>query len=197
MKKTNSAEMKTHGSYNMRFLLLLALAVFCCLSPLYATDSQRPPIDVNLIIDGSQTFLNAKEEITSWACDRLDQILSDGDRVTIWNAGAAARVIYTGSINSSADREAAKKSVMEFSASGNTADFSGALREAASRQSSSYSYTLLISASTSALSPVLSGPQAGFLRFSRVEEFSSWRVLVVGLNLDARVRRAAAAFYGS
>jgi len=197
MKKLNLTGMKTPGSRNTRLLLSLTLAVFCCLSPLYAADSQRPPIDINLIIDGSQAFLNAKEDITSWVCNRLDQILADGDRVTIWNAGAAAKVIYTGSINSDADREAAKKSVTDFSASGNTADFAGALREAASRQSSSYSYTFLISASAATLSSVLSGPQAGLLRFSRVEEFSSWRVLVVGLNLEARVRRAAAAFYGS
>jgi len=195
MKKSNSAGKITSGSRAARFLL--ALAVFCRLVPLYAADSQRPPININLIIDGSQTFLDAKEEITSWACNHMDQILADGDSLTIWNAGTAAEVIYTGSISSSADREAAKKSVTDFSPSTDTADFAGALREAASRQSSSYSYTLLISASPAALSSVLSSPQAGLLRFSRVEEFSSWRVLVVGLNLDARVRRAAAAFYGS
>jgi hypothetical protein len=196
MKKSNSTGIIISGSWSTHFLL--ALAVFCCLAPLYAADSQRPPININLIIDGSQTFLNAKEEITSWVCNRMDQILADGDSLTIWNAGAAAKVIYTGSINSVTDREAAKKSVTDFSPSGDTADFAGALREAASRrQSSSYSYTLLISASPAALSSVLSSPQAGLLRFSRVEEFSSWRVLVVGLNLDAKVRGAAAAFYGS
>jgi len=35
------------------------------------------------------------------------------------------------------------------------------------------------------------------MRYSRVEEFSGWRAIVVGLNLDTKVKRAAAGFYGS
>ena len=197
MEKTKTIVTRSYGLIIKRLLLPCVLAVFCCLSPLYGADSQRPPIDVNLIIDGSQAFSESREEITSWICSRMDQILADGDRVTIWNAGATAKVIYSSRINSNADSEAAKKSIRELSASGNNADFTGALREAASRQSSSYSYTLLISVSPEALSSTLSGPNANLLRFSRVEEFSSWRALIVGLNLDTRIRGAASAFYGS
>jgi len=197
MEKTKTTGTGNCGLKFTRILLPLVLAVFYCLSPLYGADSQRPPIDINLIIDGSQAFSDSREEITSWICSRMDQILADGDRVTIWNAGASARVVYSSSINSNADSEAVKKSIRELSASGNNADFAGALREAASRQSSSYSYTLLISVSPEALSSILSSPNANLLRFSRVEEFSSWRALIVGLNLDARIRGAASAFYGS
>ena len=177
-------------------LLVLALAVFFCLSPLFG---ERAPINVNLIIDGSPSFLDVKEEVTSWVCERLDQILVNGDRVTVWNAGSSAKVIYQDTINGGAGMEAVKKSIRELSASASgTADFSGALRGAAAQQQiSSFSYTLLISASADALSSVLESPQANLLRFSRVEEFPAWRALVVGLNLDNRVRRAAAVFFGS
>ena len=171
----------------VKFLLPLVLAAFFGLSSAYA---QRAPIDINLIIDGSSSFSSVKEEVTSWILGRLDQILVDGDKVTIWNAGSPSKVIYSG-----ADKEAAKKSVNDLSPSGNSADFSGALREAASKQSSSYSYTLLISASPTALSSVLSGPQANLLKFSRVEEFNSWRALVVGLNLDTKVKKASTSFF--
>ena len=161
-------------------------------SPLYA---QRAPININLIVDGSASLTAVKNEITTWVSGRLDQILSDGDRVTVWSAGSAARVIYTGNMSSNADRDALKKSIRDLTAAGNNADFSGALRDASSRQSSPFSYTLLISASPAALSSVLSGTQANLLRFSRVEEFNGWRALVVGLNIDSRVRRAASAFF--
>jgi len=183
MKKTN----KRQSLKTARLLLLPVLAAFFGLSSAYA---QRAPIDVNLIIDGSSSYSNVKSEVTSWIIGRLDQILVDGDRVTIWTAGSPSKVIYTG-----ADREAAKKSIQDLSPSGNNADFSGALREAASRQGSSYSYTLLISASPAALSSVLSSPQANLLKFSRIEEFNSWRALVVGLNLDTKVKKASAAFF--
>jgi hypothetical protein len=174
----------------------LILAIFICLSPLYGADPQRTPINVNLIIDGSSSLTAVKDEITSWVLSRLDTILVDGDNVTVWSAGYPARVIYTGRINSAADKDAVKNSIRQLSGSGEMADFSGALRDASTRQSSSFSYTLLISASPASLSAVLTSPQANLLRFSKVEEFSTWRALVVGLNIDTRVRRAAAAFFG-
>ncbi|MCL2442889.1 MAG: hypothetical protein FWD13_05415 [Treponema sp.] len=182
------------------FMPLIALLVFFGLSPLYAqttsqTTSGRGPIDINLIIDGSDSLTGIKDEVTAWVSRRLDQILVEGDRVTVWNAGSTANVIFTGSIDSNAEKDNVKRSIRELTPSGNNADFSSALREAASRQGSPYSYTLLISASPGALSSVLSGPQANLLRFSRIEEFSNWRALVIGLNLDSRVRRAASDFF--
>jgi hypothetical protein len=174
---------------------LLVLIVFSCICPLYGQDT-RSPIDVNLIIDGSAAFTNSKEEITAWVLNRLDGLLAEGDRVTIWNAGQAAKVIYSGRIGGS-EMDAVRKSINEFSASGSSTDFSAALTEASARQSQGLCYTLLVSASPASLSPLLSGPQAKLLRFSRVEEFSGWRVLVVGLNLETKVRQAAANFYGS
>ncbi|MDR0302554.1 MAG: hypothetical protein LBI04_09630 [Treponema sp.] len=185
--------MKNRGFYQF----LLVLIVFCCLSPVYGADNQRPSIDINLIIDGSRALTDVKEEVSSWVIKRLDQLLVEGDRITVWSTGTSAKVIYTGKINSNADKDAVKKSIRDISGSGTIADFSGALRDAASRPSSGLCYTLLISASQQALSSLLSGSQAGLMRYSRVEEFSGWRAIVVGLNLDTKVKRAAAGFYGS
>ena len=183
---------------SVKKLIWLAIAVLCCLSPVFG---DRAPIDINLIIDGSASLSGVKEEITLWVNNRLDQILTEGDRVTVWKAGPVAEVVYSGTVNNNTDKEAVKTSVRGISGSGEYADFSGALREAANtasgrQQNTIFSYTLLISASPEALSSVLDSSQANLLRFSRVEEFSAWRALVVGLNLDARVRRAAAAFMG-
>jgi len=176
---------------NAGILSVIAFAVF--FGPALA-HAQRAPIDINLIIDGSSSLTGVKNEITSWISGRLDQILAEGDKVTVWSAETKSKVIYSGKIEGASGKEAVKKSIMELSPSGNSPDFSGALRDAASRNSG-YSYTLLISASPAALSSILSGPQANLLRFSRVEEFSAWRAIVVGLNLDAKVKRAAAAFF--
>ena len=183
-------------NYRRIYQLLLVLTVFFCLSPVYA-DTARPSININLIIDGSAGFSDVKEEISSWIISRLDQLLIDGDRITVWSTGTSAKVIYTGKISGNTEREAVKKSIRDISGSGTTPDFSGALRDAASRPSSGLCYTLLISASPSALSSLLSGPQAGLMRYSRVEEFPKWRAIVVGLNLDEKVKRAASGFYGS
>ena len=196
MKETGVFIKKTRNIRGTaRYFLLPAMLVFCGFASLYGAD--RPPINVNLIIDGSASGAGVKEEIGAWVLNRLDQILVEGDRVTIWSAGAAARVVYTGTVNNDSDRENIRKSIRELSASSDSADFSGALREAAQRQGSGFSYTLLICASSASLSSLFSGPQANLLRFSRVEEFRQWRALVVGLNLETRVRQAAANFIGS
>jgi len=170
---------------NLKILLFLVFAVFLGLTSVYA---QRAPIDINLIIDGSSSLAAVKNDVTTWISGRLDQILTEGDRVTVWSAGTQAKVIYTGKTEGAPGKEAVKKSIRDITPSGNNPDFSGALRDAASRQSSSFSYTLLISASPEALT-------SGLLRFSRVEEFTNWRALVVGLNIDGKVKKSAAAFF--
>jgi hypothetical protein len=176
--------------------LILAFTVFFVIPHVYA--SERAPISINLIIDGSASFSSVKDEATLWVFNRLDEILVNGDRLTVWNAGTQARVIFTGRIEGDAI-ETVKRSIRELSPSGSNPDFSTALREAAAeqRQNTGLSYTLLISANPSALSSVITDPQGNLLRFSRVEDFSTWRALVVGLNLDNRVRRAASAFFNN
>ena len=172
-------------------LLMLILTVFC-FSSVFGTD--RPPINVNLIIDGSSSLEEVKAEIIPWLNGRLDQVLVNGDRVTVWLAETTVRVLFSGTVNNQADKEAVKEQIRGISGSASTPDFAGALRAAAGLSSPSFSYTLLISASPENLSSVLSGPQANHLRFSRIQEFSTWRAVIVGLNLDARVQRAARAF---
>jgi hypothetical protein len=190
MKKLNKIRIKTH-------FFAVIFAVCFSIFPLFA---ERSPINVNLIIDGSTAYSGVSEEVTSWVCNRLDQILVDGDNLTIWDAASSAKVVYSNRINGSSDKEAAKKTIRDLATASKSsaADFSGAL-SAASRQSqiSNYNYTMLISASTDALSSVLESPKAGMLRYSRIEEHSAWRALIVGLNIDSKVKSAAASYFGS
>jgi hypothetical protein len=184
--------MKT-GIYGMIFGLIVI--VFGGFAPFLGAQARNAPIDVNLIIDSSESLLAVKEEVTAWVSRYfIDQMLAEGDNITVWSAGSAAKVIYSGKIGVNSAREDLKKSIFEMAASGKTADFTGALKEAAlKRQGSPFSYTLLISASPDA---VFSGGHASLMRFSRVEEFSGWRALVVGLNINEKVERAAAVFLG-
>jgi len=199
----------------IKILLSLFLPLIFSLSPLYAQQSTitarefsdtlpaseaRDPININIIIDSSKSLSNVKDDVDRWISSRLDEILALGDRVTVWNAGERAGIIYSDRVNGETEKEALKAAIREITPSSvNTADFSGALKEASGRNTNggAYSYTLLINASFETLTAVLSGPDAGLLRFSRVEEFSAWRTLVVGLNIDARVRNAAAAFFNN
>ena len=180
------------------------MALLGVLLPLWGQETRNSPINVNLIIDGSQALSGVKDDVVSWVSQSIiDRTLINGDRITVWSAGQSAKVIFSETIKSAADKDAVKKSIQAIGAgtgaggSSSGADFSGALKEASSRQDSNLSYTLLITASPYALSAILSSPQASLLKYSRVEEFSGWRVLIIALNIDSKVRNAAAAFFNS
>jgi hypothetical protein len=174
----------------------LILAALWIASPLYGADSRSTPIEVNLIIDGSGAMGGALSEAAGWISGNLvDRLLQEGDRISIWNAGGSARIVYSDTLKGADWKETLKNTLKSLKPEGNTADFAGALREAASRTSDrGISYTLLVSGSSAALSPTLLGSGANLVKFSRVEEFRSWRLLVIGLNIDSKVRQAAAAY---
>jgi hypothetical protein len=176
----------------------LFLAVLCLSPGLYAQDTRTASVDVNLIMDGSAALKNAGNEAVAWVSDYLiDKILRDGDRITIWNAAGKARVVHSDTLSGTEGKENIRKILRSLAFEGNSADFSGALKDAASRTNSgsAMTYTILISGSSSSLSPLLLGPDSNLLRYSRVEEFSGWRALVIALNINSQVQRAAAAYF--
>jgi hypothetical protein len=178
---------------------MFTAAMVLYLAPLYAADVRTTPIDVNLIIDGSAELSGFQDQVASWISTNLmDQLLQSGDTVTVWSAGASAKTVYSQTLRDAGFKDGLAKALQGLDASGSTADFAGALAAAASRRTQgSFSYTILVTASTAALSPTLLGPQARLMRFSRIEEFAGWRTVVVGLNIDAQVRQAAAAYFVS
>jgi hypothetical protein len=170
-------------------------------SGLYALDLRTVPIEVNLIIDGSAALKDAADEAYNWISSRIiDGILQDGDRITIWNAGEKAQIVFSGNISGSEGKENTKKALRSLPKQGSQADFGGALRSAAAQAASrspkpAISYTVLISGSASSLSPALLGAGADALKFSRVEDFSGWRALVIAMDINSQVQKAAAAYF--
>jgi hypothetical protein len=159
---------------------------------LFGADLRTLPADVYVILDVSPAMGDRREEAVQWLCgDLIDGRLLEGDTLTILAAGDKTELIFSDSLNAE-KKEAAKQALRRMPAGGGPADYPGALREAASRQTGKagrMSYTLLVSGTT--------GPSAasgGLVRYSRVDEFSGWRVLTVGLGIDQQVKAAAAAF---
>jgi hypothetical protein len=179
----------------------LFLAALWAGNGLYALDVRSVPIEVNLIMDGSTALKDAGDEAFNWISRQLiDGILQDGDRITIWNAGDKAQIVFSESISGPQGKENTKKALRSLPKQGSQADFGGALRSAAAQSASrsskpAISYTVLISGSASSLSPALLGAGADSLKFSRIEDFSGWRVLVIALDINSQVQKAAAAYF--
>ena len=186
-----------------RLFILISLVGF--LSPvLHAQDKRTIPLDVYLIIDGSSSLQNSKNDAIAWISGQLvDRILTDGDKITIWTAGEKAQVIYSDTFSGADGKKAINGKLQALDTGGKTADFSGALRDVLSRVSqtagdrSRLSYTVLITASAEGLEPALTGGAQGLLRWFRSEKYERWQVLVVAPDIGKKVQQAAAGYMAS
>ncbi|MCL2833965.1 MAG: hypothetical protein FWD78_12405 [Treponema sp.] len=184
-----------------KILLMVSLGVFLTPFHLKAADQRTIPLDMYLIIDTSEGFRDTQSETINWINDQvIDRLLQEGDRLMIWSAGPAAQVIYTETIG--AKKDDAKAKLLNLTISGRNADFSGALRDAASRAAKDnpdrkrISYTMLVSGSAENLAPALGG-SGNLFRWSRAEKYDRWQILVADPNIAQRVSRAAASYMGT
>ena len=188
-------------SNNIRAILFLIVLVIFSF-PLTAEDSRTIPLDLNLIIDGSSSLETFKNDAVAWISEKVvDRILVAGDKITIWTAGDKAQVIYSDTLSGTTGKQEIKDKLKALGTSGKTADFSGALRDAAARVSQTaadrLAVTMLITASAEGLEPTLTGSAQGLLRWFRSEQYERWQVLIVGPEIGKKVQQAAAAYMSS
>ena len=126
-------------------ILLFLLAVFGGLLPVFgaepplnSTDLRNSPLTVNLIIDGTSELKDTLEEVQTWVLDMIvGQFLQRGDRISIWSAGSTAQMLYSETLSGGNEKEDIKNLLKNLPTNGNSADFAGALRNAASLSRSS------------------------------------------------------------
>ncbi|MDR2419449.1 MAG: hypothetical protein LBD79_10435 [Treponema sp.] len=174
-------------------VLILAL---CFSGTLSAIDTRTIPLDLFLIIDDSSLLAAAKDTATVWMCNHLiDELLQDGDHLTIWLTSDTARIVFSDSVDR-VRKETAKNMLHTMADSSAPADFAGALRAASVRAGAIQNtnrivYTLLVSGSEASIFSTTDTDIVGLLRVSRVDDFSGWRVLTIGLGLSSQAQRAA------
>ena len=185
-------------------IIAILVLLMCGTLPLFgaetpsALDQRNTPITVNLIVDGSQELADVLNDVSSRiSASLVDGILQNGDTLTIWSAGKTAQSLYSETLKTEADKENIKKILKNLPAQGDSADFSGALQEAAAQSGRNMRLTMLVNVSHGTLSPTLSGSSAQLIRFSRVEEYNGWRMLIIAPDINDAVRRAAAAFFAN
>jgi hypothetical protein len=167
--------------------------------------NRRVQMDVYVIIDSSTAMERGKNEAVSWVCNSvIDRTVQNGDRLSLWTAGEKPELLYSGEISADT-KEGAKKLVRDIKFQDGTADYRGALNQAKTQISAGteysgrsengrLSYTILVSGANAKDPPLKEAESAGLLTYSRVENFSGWRVLTVGLDVGAKVRQAASAY---
>ena len=182
---------------------LFALALLVVFLPrLGAEDRRSIPMDLYLIIDGSEAFKNSKADAVAWVNENVvDRLLLEGDRISIWAAGDTPELIFSGAITSSGDYQAIKDKLINQTPTGKSADFPGALRNVESGVSATardrLPYTMLVKASAGGLDSALTGDTQDLLRWFRSEKYDQWQVLVVAPDIGRKVNQAALGYMNS
>ena len=186
---------------NLRYLFILIILV-AFYYPLRAGDNRTIPLDLYLIIDGSATLKNSKNDTLKWVNEQvIDRILINGDKITVWTAGDRAQVLLSETISGADVKTGIKDKLQSLDTGGKTADFSGALRETASRLTQTGSerlaVTMLVTSSAEVLEPALTGSSQGLFRWFRSEKYERWQVLIVAPDIGRKVQEAGAAYMSS
>jgi len=180
------------------FLCLLCLCLWA--KPAFGEGGRSAPVDWYLIFDGSSP------EAAEWICAQVvEKLFQPGDFCVLWDAGEKAAEIFTGEVTGSAETDALKAALRgqtgalekkEKKEKKGKKDFAGALKKAEARQKAAAAgripYVLMVSGSAAGDAP-WDAQTAALLRYSRVEEYSRWKVLTVALGIDRQVRAAASA----
>jgi hypothetical protein len=188
----------------MRSNILLLFTIFGILagfSPaINAEDKRNLPLDVYLIIDGSESMKNLKNDALAWINRQIiDKILIAGDQINVWTAGDKPELIHSGEVSASGVSSETKEKIANFSVTGKKADFSGALRDAAARAAKTpqnrLAYTVLITASAEGMVGSFSGN--GLFRWFRSEKYERWQALIFDPNIGPKVQQAARSYMNS
>ena len=185
------------------FRKLIILTVLVNFMPLLnAEDKRTIPLDMYLIIDGSSAMKSSKNDVITWINQQvIDRIIVDGDRITVWNAGDRAQVIYSETFSASSGKSSLKNILQTLDTDAKAADFSGAMREALPKVKQTpkdrLAYTMLITASAEGLEPSLNGSSQNLFRWFRSEKYERWQVLVIAPDIGDKVQQNARSYMSS
>ena len=197
----------------MRKIIVILCILACMASFLGAQNSRLMPLDIYLIIDNSAAFRQSGNDAIEWLITSfINPGLLEGDSIHVWAAGDRAENIFSGTMSTQInagdfqEKVSLRNSILALEAGSRSADFSGALASASSRQrenqanqigQSSLPVTLLVTSSASGLEPLLSGDSQHLLRWSRTLYYEGWQILVVAPNLGPAVQEAARTYMNS
>ena len=182
---------------------LIILTILVNFMPLLSAEDRRTiPLDMYLIIDGSSAMESSKSDVISWINQQVvDRILVDGDKITVWNAGDRAQVIYSETLSSSSAKSGLKDKLQALDTGGKTANFAAAMNEVLPRVTQTpkerLAYTMLITASAEGLEPTLNGSSQSLFRWFRSEKYERWQVLVVAPDIGKKVQQNAQSYMSS
>jgi hypothetical protein len=168
----------------------------------YAEDVRSGPINLYLIIDTSSSLSSHYAEALSWIRSTVfESILQKDDMITIISAGSTTQILSDITFTGPESSQGLEKSLQSIRLQDTFANLAGAIREAKQRDLTkshinSLGVALLITGTDSktAVYEKNNKELEDLLRYSKVEDFPGWKLVVVGLNLEGKIKAATAEY---
>ncbi|AEJ19287.1 hypothetical protein Spica_1141 [Gracilinema caldarium DSM 7334] len=172
--------------------------LFCFSFFNYAEDVRSGPIDLYLIIDTSSSLSSHYAEALSWIrSSLLDSILQKDDMITIISAGTTTHILSDITFTGPESSQGLEKSLQSIRLQDAYANLAGAIKEARRRDLTkvhpkALGVALLITGTdnTTAVHEKNDKELEDLLRYSKVDDFPGWKLVVIGLNLDGKIKAA-------
>jgi hypothetical protein len=187
--------MKREKMQFMIFLLITMLPISLC----FAEDERTKPVNVYVLFDNSVSMQGNEQEAAAWLSEHVaDTILQTGDTLTILSVSNAPVEEFSGTINGPEDITEVKTILSSFTSNDSAGNFRGAFENLESKlASNSQSYIILVTGMSLQTSFLSSAEAMHYLTYSRTQDFPGWKVMIISMDIEQKVKAAAAAYMRS
>lgn len=169
------------------------------LFPAFSEDSRSGPIDMYLLIDTSIALSSHYNEAINWIQHSVfEEVLQKEDTLTILSAGRQVQVLSQSRYMGPESTEDLVKLMRSLSIKEPSADFIGAIGEAKQRDAekanmNTLGIALMVTGTDETIhkADLNTKELENLLKYSKVEDFPGWKLIIIGLNIDDKVRTAA------
>ncbi|MDR2900224.1 MAG: hypothetical protein LBV20_01715 [Treponema sp.] len=180
------------------FLLMCILPISLC----FGEDERSRPIEVYVMFDNSISMQDSKQQAADWISGHItDEILQANDLLTIWSIADAPVQEFSEIISDTNNIDQIKTVLSSIAVKDSTADYSAAFKELSGKlvpnPQYAYSYIILATGISGNTASLFSAEAANVLKYSRSKDFPGWKIMIIGLGIEQKVKTAAAAYMSS
>jgi hypothetical protein len=190
--------MKRENSKFIVFLLVTLLPLSLC----FGQDERSAPAAIYVMFDNSVSMKGSGEEAAAWLNDHImDDILQIDDSLTVWSLADETSLQYSGDIETRETLEEIKAVLSSITVTDGEGNYQAAFEDlkdaAASLPRGVPSYIVLVTGLSGQSASFFSADAAEVLKHSLSRDFPGWKVMVIGLGMEQKIKAAAAAYMDS
>jgi hypothetical protein len=182
--------------------LIILLLCMIPLSLCFGGDERSRPAEVYLMLDNSISIQGSEQKAAAWISEHIaDNVLQSGDSFTIWSASDAPVLEYSGTISGPESIDEIKAVLSAITPKNSEGNYRAAIEEIRKKNiphsEFAHAYIILVTGISGNTASLFSAETQDVLKYSRSMDFPGWKVMIIGMGIEQKVKVAAAAYMSS